>query len=484
MNPLALINRMGIRGKLIVGVALVHLIMMTVFVVDLAQRQKVFLLQAASDSALKQASLIATAATSWVLADDLAGIEEILQTSQANSPMRYALVCDGQGLVLAHTDHAHQGKYLSDSLSQEALKDLRSDKAMVWFADRHTIHVKAPIIVSHQNIGWVFSGMDTTPTIAHLSYVTRNGFIYTVIAITIGTIFAWLLSRFILRQLKLLLAGVGRMQADRLDEPIPIISNDEIGVVGKALNKAMVALRETHNEIQKEVNERRIAEHEIRCLSQRLIGSGEEERKRIGHDLHDELGQMITSFQFGLQSITCMLPHDSSQAEQICARLAAQAEEMGEAIHRIATDLWPATLEHMGLVVAVRSYLDDIKKFSPRLRINFTAENLVEKLSPRLDLICFRIIQEAMNNTVRHANAENVDVSLNSNGGYINLRIKDDGCGFETQKINCRTFSGIGSGIGLFGMRERAASVNGKLKIISAFGQGCRIFVELPVSSI
>ena len=478
MIRMAFFSRLGIRGKLILGVALVHLIMMTVFVMDLVQRQRAFLLQAASASALKQASLIAAAASSWVLADDIAGIEEILQTSQSNSPLRYVLVSDLKGLVLAHTDNDLVGKYLSDPISLKALRE--SGGAMVWHTDRHAIHVRAPIMVSDRNIGWVFLSLDTTPTTAHLNYVSRNGFIYTIVAIVAGTIFAWLLSRFILRQLKMLLAGVDRLRADQLDEPIPIISNDEIGWVGKALNLAMKALRQNRSEIQKEVTERRIAEQEIRCLSQRLIGSSEEERRRIGHDLHDELGQMITSVQFGLQSISGLLQYDTGQAAQLCGKLAEQAEEMGEAIHRIASDLWPATLEHMGLVVAVRAYLDEVSNLLPRLRISFSTQNMSERLDPCIDLICFRITQEAFNNIIRHSKARNVAVTLSTNGGCLKMHIQDDGIGFEMPGDYCSPSLQGAAGIGLFGMRERAASVGGKLNIKSALGQGCIILAQIP----
>jgi signal transduction histidine kinase len=252
--------------------------------------------------------------------------------------------------------------------------------------------------------------------------------------------------------------------------------------VGQALNNAMVALRRSRDEIEREVTERRRAEQDIRHLSQKLLGSGEEERKRIGHDLHDELGQMITSFQFGLQSMAGLLPQDPGQAAQLCGQLAGQAEEMGEAIHRIASFLWPATLEHMGLAVATRSYLNEVNQRQRQLRIDFSAQGLEKRLDPRLELVCFRIIQEAMTNITRHSKASKVAVEMAVAKGWLSLTISDDGAGFSPEDEGGH-FCAQGEGIGVLGMRERAASLGGGLRIESSPGRGCRILAELPLAA-
>lgn len=473
------LSRTSIRTKLILGVALVHLVLMSVFVVDLVQRQRVFLLQEATNAALKQARLTAAAASSWVLTDDLAGIEEVLQTSQEGTPLRYALIADPKGLVLAHTQRRLAGKHLDDASSQEVLREGGATK--VWHTDQHTIHVAAPILAGERTIGWVFLGLDTNPTEQHLAVVTGSGLRYTLVAIAAGTVFAWLLARYILRQLSMLLAGVDRLRDDNLDQPIPIINRDEIGRVGQALNSAMKALRQGRDEVEREVAERRRAEEDIRYLSRKLIGSSEEERKRIGHDLHDELGQMITSFQFGLQSVAGLLNPDQTQAAQVCGQLATQAEEMGEAIHRIASFLWPATLEHLGLLVATQSYLNEVNQRLPNLSISFTAENLDQRLDPRLELVCFRIVQEALTNITRHSRAQTVQVSLAASRKWLSLRIRDDGEGFAPNEEDGHLCA-KGGGIGIMGMRERAASVGGSLRITAADGRGCSIAADIPLA--
>ena len=346
---------------------------MTVFVVDLVQRQRVFLLQEATAAALKQAKLTAAAAASWVLADDLVGIEEVLQTTRQDSPLRYALIADPGGMVLAHTDHRLVGKHLADDLSLGALK-INPGEAKVWHSGGQTIHVSAPILAGQRVIGAVLLGLDTSPTYAHLNYVSRSGFLYMLIAIAAGTLFAWLLARYILRQLNMLLAGVDRLRNNQLDQPIPIINRDEIGRVGQALNRAMEALRQSREETKRQLAERLKAANRISAISPKSSSAAaKKSASASGTICTTSWGQMITSFQFALQSMAEMLDQDPKQAGQLCAQLAGQAEEMGEAIHRTASFLWPATLEHLGLSVTIRSYLDEVNQLLPQLRIEFSS---------------------------------------------------------------------------------------------------------------
>lgn len=477
MSKFLFFSRWNIQTKFIISIAVVHLVLMSVFVVDLVRQQKVFLLQESITAALSQASLIASSSSSWVLADDLVGMEEVLQSSLQNSALVYALIADDQGLVLAHTDRSKIGKYLSDIDSLGAIN--HSSYPKLWKKNQDTIHVSSPVLITKRSIGWVLLGLDTTPTKKHLQYVTVHGLYYTLIAIFIGTVFAWYLARYILRQLKLLLEGVDRLSANELDQPIPIITYDEIGRVGRALNHAMESLQHSQSKIQQEISVRRRAEQDIRYLSQKLIDSSEEERKRIGHDLHDEMGQMITGFQFGLQSLALHLPTNPNQGLELCNKLAIQAEEMGEALGRVTSDLWPTTLEHFGLPTAILTYVKEFNCLLPALNISVNTINFINRLNPRLEIVCFRIIQEALTNVARHAKANAVEILLEIKEERLTMLIRDNGEGFENVIVESRYPDH--KGIGLLGMRERANSMGGQLSIISTPGKGCTVLADLPV---
>jgi signal transduction histidine kinase len=156
------------------------------------------------------------------------------------------------------------------------------------------------------------------------------------------------------------------------------------------------------------------------------------------------------------------------------------AEDMGESVHCIAAHLWPATLEHLGLLVAVRSHINEFNRRRPELQISFSSQNVSGRLNLQLEIVCFRIIQEALTNIARHAKAHTIEICLDIRNGQLRLFIKDDGIGFDVQS-HMESHGFERGGIGLLGMRERAASVGGKFTITSSKNDGCTVIADLPL---
>ena len=472
-------SRTGIRTKLILGVAFVHLVLMTGFVFDLVERQKEFLLNELTQRAIRQADMIAVSASSWVIADDLIGMEEILQSSAQDRILKYAAIVGPDGRVLAHTDQGVVGKYLSDDTSRSALGGERGPR--IFFSNEHTIHAVAPIIVEGEVLGWAMLALDKSATIQHLRYVTHTGVLYTLVALIIGTIFATLLARSILRQLQHLLEGVDRLGANVLEPPVPVVSADEVGRVATAFNSVLGSLKETRSRLDGEITRRRNAEEDIRKLLQRQIGLIEDDRKRISRDLHDELGQALSGIQFGLKALESGLPASERVMAQKCHELVGMVETIGDAIHRIASDLRPAILDHLGLVPAVEAYVDEHTRRIPGLEINFQAVGFRSRPNPEVELAAYRIIQESLTNIVKHARARRAEVLLTISHPKLIIVIRDDGLGIEWPLASAANTWGSG-GLGLLGMKERASSVGGDLEIRSDKGRGSLIRVELPVA--
>lgn len=467
----------GIRTKLILGGMGVHVVLMSLFVMDVVGQQHAFLLQQDITGALRQARLTAGAASPWVLSEDVAGMAEVLQMSRQETT-RYAGIVDPRGLVLAHSDHQLEGQYLIDEESLRLLSGERT--AHTWREDTETIHVAAPIVMDSHLLGWFLLGIDTSSMYAHLRRIEINGVLYTLAAMGLGALAAWLLARVILRQLGLILLGVDRLGKNELETSIPIVNNDEIARVAVALNAAMASLHSSRESLQCEIRERQRAEQRIHYLSLRLIEGSETERKHLGHDLHDELGQSVTGFQFGLHSLQQLLETDIVEARELCKKLVAYAEEMGETISRIATHAWPIALEHLGLEVAMRSYAEECAHRHPHLHLSFRAELPQERLEAYLELTCYRIVQEALNNVIRHSGAGHCDISLLRYGDWIEVLVSDDGRGFPVQAVMTQESQEF-SGIGLIGMNERAVSVGGYIEVTSRPGEGCKINAFLPL---
>lgn len=468
----------SIRRKLILGVAFVHLLLMTIFVLDLVQRQREFLLSELTHRTLHHALVLAVASSAWVLSDDLVGMEEVLESGVRGGGARHAMIVDPQGRVLAHTDRSRIGQYLADTASREALAGEQAPR--VFQENESTLHAIAPIVVANRLIGWSLLVVDKSATSAHLAYVTRTGIAYTLAAIAIGTLFAMLLSRSILRQLRHVLKGVDRLQHDLLDQPVAIVSRDEVGRVAEAFNRALASLAESRERLNREVEERTRAEEAIRLLSRRQVVAIEEERKRIARDLHDELGQVLSGMQFCLRSMQGETTRGRAAASELCRRLSTEVEQMGVSIHRIANNLRPATLDHLGLLPAIEAFVaEQVPAMDASLKVNIETAGFRRRLPAEAEMVAYRIIQEGLTNVIKHARARQVDLQLTVNHPRLIIAIRDDGIGIPCE-ARLNGSSSVEGGIGLLGMQERAASIGGKLELRPRRGGGSTLRAELP----
>jgi len=216
------------------------------------------------------------------------------------------------------------------------------------------------------------------------------------------------------------------------------------------------------------------AGHErLQSLSRRLVEVQESERRYIARELHDETSQALTALKFGLHH----LEQDCQRPEALLAHVAELkklADGVVEDLHRLAMDLRPASLDHLGLVTALGQL---VKTTGERYRISthFKTVGISEekRLPNDLETALYRIVQEALTNTVRHAKARNVDVVLELREGNFLVIIEDDGIGFDTNDIQK-------GHLGLLGMEERAQMAGGSLQVESRPGGGTTIVAEVP----
>ena len=138
-------------------------------------------------------------------------------------------------------------------------------------------------------------------------------------------------------------------------------------------------------------------------------------------------------------------------------------------------------LDHLGLIPTLESYIEDFVKRREGLRIDFKAVGVKKRPDPEIEIVVYRFLQEALNNIAKHAQANHVSVLLTYSHPKLIFTIKDDGVGFE-QREGMLPYGAKKQGIGLLGMRERVASVEGKIDIRSSPGKGTVVRAELPVS--
>lgn len=215
----------------------------------------------------------------------------------------------------------------------------------------------------------------------------------------------------------------------------------------------------------------------LQSLSHRLVEVQETERRYVARELHDEAGQALASLMVGLR----LLEKDLQESEAIPERMAdlkRTVEEILENLHRLAMDLHPAALDHLGLIPALRQYVEKLQSQHP-LDVQFETIGLDhQRLLPTVEVNLYRIVQEALANIVRHAKATYAAIILERRGNHILLIAEDDGVGFDAEE---RLLSK--GRLGLLGIRERAEMMGGKLEIESIIGTGTTIYVEIPYAN-
>ena len=238
-------------------------------------------------------------------------------------------------------------------------------------------------------------------------------------------------------------------------------------------------LAESNTALVEEINEREIAEKERIELLSRLVSSQEMERRRIARDLHDQMGQRLTALRLKIESLQDLSP-DSEDFRPRLKRLQEIAERIDSDVSFLAWELRPTILDDLGLLDAVKAFADEWSRHNDMTADFHSAGLPKDRLDREVETHLYRITQEALNNVVKHANAEHVTVQLEGREQNVILIIEDDGAGFDT--TSKRDTSESGSGLGLVGMRERALLIGGEIEIESAPGKGTTIYVRVPFS--
>ncbi|SMP77175.1 PAS domain-containing sensor histidine kinase [Noviherbaspirillum suwonense] len=230
-----------------------------------------------------------------------------------------------------------------------------------------------------------------------------------------------------------------------------------------------------------DVTERRRAEQaqrdyaaRLRVLSYQLLNVQEAERARIAAELHDEVGQMMTALKLGLQSMRGAARSVGWEAKLAdCIQLAAG---LLDRIRNLSLDLRPPLLGEIGLAGALDAHVKNLAEMSGQ-NIEFDAGRL-QRLSPQIEIACFRVAQEALTNAVRHAKATRISVRLFLEQGRLQLRVADNGVGFDREEAYRRALAG--KSMGLLNMAERVKLIGGSCAIRSAPGQGTSVEASFP----
>ena len=275
---------------------------------------------------------------------------------------------------------------------------------------------------------------------------------------------------------------------------VPLIVNDEaIGVLSlftkslREFSKREILFAETlakqasiaifnsrlYEETKRLSDQLTVSETESRRLANGLIRARDEEAKRIAHTLHDESGQLLALVYIALDELSARLAEaDKNQVREI-KRLLDNVEDRWR---DLSHELHPSMLDHLGLTPTTEYLTAQIAKRTG-LQINLS-DYLKGRLPAMLELTLFRVVQEGLNNVIRHARASTVDIRITQQEDWIQCAIQDDGIGFDSAAIAQRHQIN-GAGLGLVGMRERIEAIGGSLEILSTPGEGTKLFISV-----
>jgi two-component system sensor histidine kinase UhpB len=241
-----------------------------------------------------------------------------------------------------------------------------------------------------------------------------------------------------------------------------LFRDPDVERLGETLNTMLDVLQEHRGLLQK--------------MSEQVLAAQEDERKRIARELHDETAQSLTTLLIRLKIL---------EKSRTASEMRGQIDELREltaqtleAVRKLAVELRPTTLDDLGLLAALEAYAESYSSRLP-IRVSFRSDGFDDgdgRLPPQVELVLYRVVQEALTNVAKHANAGAVEVELHRRPDEVTAAVVDDGEGFNVDEM----MRSRERGLGLFGMQERLALVRGQLVIDSEPGRGTRINARVP----
>ncbi|MBI4685459.1 MAG: HAMP domain-containing protein [Nitrospirae bacterium] len=322
---------------------------------------------------------------------------------------------------------------------------------------------------------------------------------FAIIFVASSTVFAVGLSRNIVKPIKSLIAATNRIAEGDLSKAVGNFGSDETLMLSRSFDDMRLRLAESRDSIQRHnlELEQRVAQRtkeleenrkKLADLLMEVMSAQEEERKRIARELHDDTSQSLNAMLMSLDALSMSLDGNDMLKHRL-GQLREHSMLTLHGVHQMIKDLRPPVLDDLGLESAIRWCLERhlgekgiqfYFKTTGKCKEIQTCSGAVLSCA-KIELMLFRVIQEAIINVSKHANAENVLVSLAFHDSSLEITIEDDGEGFDIQKVFASFKTGKNRGFGLLGMKERIALVGGRLRICSRPQEGTMISACIPL---
>ena len=413
------------------------------------------------------ASDLASRSIDPILLNDTYTLHQLLRETVNNHPdALYAFVLDNNGQVLAHTfgDAGFPAGLLDPALETVTATLHGEIRHWAYTSNEGTVHeMIAPIMGG--GAGVVRLGLTDTRLQAIVNTVTGQMILTTLFVALAGIVAAMLLTWLLTRPILDLVATTKEVGRGDLQARAPHWADDEIGTLADAFNQMVADL---------DASRRAIAEKEQArfLLLKKLISAQEEERKRIARELHDGVGQMLTSLMVGMR--TMQRSDDAALNQERMEELCMTASETLEQVRVLSRELRPSLLDDLGLAAALERYASEFTRAHAAIAVDLHCD-LPGRLPSTIETALYRIVQEAMTNAARHGKATAVSVLVSRRINSVQAIVEDNGAGFNVEAVRRQQ-----SSVGIFGMSERAELLGGALDIESS-PEGTTVYVEIPL---
>lgn len=220
-----------------------------------------------------------------------------------------------------------------------------------------------------------------------------------------------------------------------------------------------------------------LARERQRQLSGMLISAGEQERRRLASELHDDYSQRLALVALGLDNVADAVPTSFHEVHQQLHKLVNSTSEIGADLHTLSHQLHSSTLESLGLVPAIDAFCREFTS-QQAIKIDFKSDDIPRSVHPDTALCVFRIVQEGLRNLKRHSGAKEALVCLEMTGDQLVVSVRDEGCGFDLKELHQK------EGLGVRSMEERVRLLAGEFKIQSVPGRGTTVEAWIPLHLI